>query len=493
VPVTTISLAPHAGCSIVVVFKARNCLTDESLGGKMRGVESHINIKMLEYDDKLLAEAMYHRGRLVTYSEDTTKDGLNIPVRRLPVTARVCRSLMEVAQRNINFGTVLVNTDCSKKLFIKNMSDVPLMYRIVKTKNWVSDEFMNFSGDESLGVVKPHGQHERDFVFSPKMAGRFRETIVISNLQNPQNNVELTVKALVRKRETFALHPPSLDFGSCVSGERSRTLRIEMSNMTSQARTVVMRMFKVVFTERQRNGNSQDESPGKAPTLVWELAESAMSVQYRLEKCTVMEEKINKEEELEKLDRKLRIYIRKGKTSKIAKLKEKILALQGKVGSHDLLGPECSSMASSSTVSPEGSEESFAYSSASESEYSSDDQSDVDDARGPGRPSRSDPQLRDGQCKVVLQPKGVQTILVSISLNLRGTPAVRRQGSGEREGEDLWQRDQGSVLEGVQGSISALLVAHETVSKPVSSLRTYDRVCGCACVFSALVICVPVF
>ena len=222
--------------------------TLQNAGGKIRGVESHINIKMLQFDHNLLEEAMYHRGRLVTYSADsadTVDTGPKIPVRRLPVTARLCRSLMEVAQRHINFGTVQVNNDYTKKLFIKNMSDVPLMYRIDKTKNWVSDEFMNFSGDESLGVIKPHGQHERDFVFSPKIAGRFCETLSIVNIQNPDNVVELTVKALVRKRETFALQPERIEFGSCASGDKTKTVRIELTNMTSQSRTVVLRMSKV--------------------------------------------------------------------------------------------------------------------------------------------------------------------------------------------------------------------------------------------------------
>lgn len=45
-------------------------------------------------------------------------------------------------------GTVLANDDCTKKLIIKNLSDVPLMYQIVKPRNWVSEEFMNFRDDE---------------------------------------------------------------------------------------------------------------------------------------------------------------------------------------------------------------------------------------------------------------------------------------------------------------------------------------------------------
>ena len=32
-------------------------------------------------------------------------------------------------------------------------------------------------------MIKPHGQHERDFVFTPKISGRFCETLRIENLQ----------------------------------------------------------------------------------------------------------------------------------------------------------------------------------------------------------------------------------------------------------------------------------------------------------------------
>jgi hypothetical protein len=46
----------------------------------------------------------------------------------LPVHAKVCQSKMEVAQRHINFGTVMANGEYTKKLFVKNLSDVPLMY-----------------------------------------------------------------------------------------------------------------------------------------------------------------------------------------------------------------------------------------------------------------------------------------------------------------------------------------------------------------------------
>jgi hypothetical protein len=31
--------------------------------------------------------------------------------------------------------------------------------QVVKTKNWVSDEFLNFDGDEAIGVKTPYTLH----------------------------------------------------------------------------------------------------------------------------------------------------------------------------------------------------------------------------------------------------------------------------------------------------------------------------------------------
>ena len=96
------------------------------------------------------------------------------------------------------------------------------MYRIEKTKNWVAQAFMNFDDEDALGVIKPHGIHERDFNFHPKMSGKFQEVLKIKNLQDPLHVVEITVKALVRKRETFQISPPTLAFGRYVIGVMSR-------------------------------------------------------------------------------------------------------------------------------------------------------------------------------------------------------------------------------------------------------------------------------
>ena len=69
----------------------------------------------------------YDRGTLRKVAENSENV---IPPRDLMVTANICRSVMELAQKNINFGTVFKHTKHPQKtLVINNLSEVPLVYR----------------------------------------------------------------------------------------------------------------------------------------------------------------------------------------------------------------------------------------------------------------------------------------------------------------------------------------------------------------------------
>ena len=235
-------------------------------------------------------------------------------------------------------------------------------------------------------------------------AGRFCETLRIENLQDPDNLVTLTVKALVRKRETFVLGPASLDFGRCLDAERSKTTRIELSNMTSASRAVLLRHTGVVLDSRIEALGGVD---AVREMLVPDLA---VAVQYTLEKCQVVDEKVNKEEELEKMERKLRIYERKGKRSKALKMREKMNAMLGK----PFGGETNSDGTTSETASPEGSEKSY----LSDDAYSSDDQSDAEESDWQWRQGKTEKESAGGQCTVFLPGQGVQTILITITVSL---------------------------------------------------------------------------
>ena len=129
----------------------------------------------------------------------------------------------------------------------------------------------------------------------------------------------IIVKAYVRKRETFHLAVSgalaTLGFGRCKAHERSKMQRIELHNCTNSLRSVKLTLGLLAVVH-----NSTKMS----------LPDSILNVSYTFEECTVGEPKMNKEDELEAMHRKLKIYLRKGKHAKAAKLKDKIQALQGK-------------------------------------------------------------------------------------------------------------------------------------------------------------------
>ena len=333
VPVTQVNLAAHAIQSLVLVYTPHNLASGGSKDnrrGRVRPLDSNIDIKMLDYDQSMLDKYLYHRGKPVNYTsegghEDKESD-FKIPVRCLPVTAKVCESIMEVAQHNLNFGTLYVNQDYRKKLIIKNLSDVPLLYQIVKTQNWVSNVFMNFDGDESLGFIKPHGHHERDFVFTPKISLKFREELRIVNLQNPDNVIKILVKAVVRKRDTFSVNPPAIDLGKVTMQMQSKSKRFELYNLTSSSRTVLMKVADVSFEQAT---DSSEHTAASATPMHVKLPDGSICIIFTPEKCSIDGERTNREEELEKMERKLKIYERKGKKAKADKMRLAIQALQG--------------------------------------------------------------------------------------------------------------------------------------------------------------------
>lgn len=124
-------------------------------------------------------------------------------VRELLLKSRVCRSVMNVNQKNINFGRIAASSKSSKKLVVQNMSAIPLVYMVEKTGS-ISSGFLEIKEGE-MGVVKPFGTKEICFEFQPTLAGPFEEKLKIINVQDVENSVSVTIKARVVKRETFKL------------------------------------------------------------------------------------------------------------------------------------------------------------------------------------------------------------------------------------------------------------------------------------------------
>ncbi|RLN55483.1 hypothetical protein BBJ28_00019026, partial [Nothophytophthora sp. Chile5] len=220
-------------------------------------------------------------------------------VRELLLKGRVCRSVMNVNQKNINFGRIAASSKSSKRLIVQNMSATPLVYSVEKTGS-ISSGFLQIKEGE-VGVVKAFGTKEICFQFQPTLAGPFEEKLKIINVQDVGNSVSVTIKAKVVKRETFKL----LQSGTLQSLCKTDQIKIAVRNTSRKKREYVIQLDPsfTVSTLRPTFYFSVDETP---PTIITQAQEKKL------------------DEELEKLEHKLRIAVTKKKSDKIVKLNAKI-------------------------------------------------------------------------------------------------------------------------------------------------------------------------
>ncbi|CCI44022.1 unnamed protein product [Albugo candida] len=228
-------------------------------------------------------------------------------VRELLIRSRVGRSILNVNQKNINFGRMTTCSKSSKKLVVQNMTVLPLIYRVEKTGS-ISSDFLEFKSGE-VGVIKAFGSREICFQFQPSLPGPFEEKLKIVNVQDPENYVSVTMKAKVAKPETFKVsyNEQKLSFGRCFLDTKSEEIVIRVRNTSRKRRDYVLQIdpatcFSVATL---------------SPTLFFHMndAPSAALTQAQEKKL---------DEELEKLEHKLRIATTKKKNDKIARIQSKI-------------------------------------------------------------------------------------------------------------------------------------------------------------------------
>lgn len=274
-------------------------------------------------------------------------------VRELLLKGRVCRSVLNVNQKNINFGRIAASSKSSKRLVVQNMAAVPLVYSVEKTGS-ISSGFLQIKEGE-VGVVKAFGTKEICFEFLPTLAGPFEERLKIVNVQDASNSVSVIIKAKVVKRETFKLLQAgkTLALGKCLVGERSDEIKISIRNMSRKKREYVIQLDPA-FSEATLRPNfffSIDDTPA---TTITQAQEKKL------------------DEELEKLEHKLRIAVTKKKTEKIEKLNAKISRVKALLNGEQVLDGSLTDTESDAGGPGAGSESGEAeyYDSNSESEFS---------------------------------------------------------------------------------------------------------------------------
>lgn len=289
---SVLNLAPREELTIYVLLKPLSRIRS-SLSGSSKKIEERIFINLLEYDE----DAVRSKSALEQMGRPDLK---NIPPRELFVQANMCRSVMGITQKFINFGSILNTEEKTKTITVSNLSEISLLYRITKTGSIASGD-LQFDDDISLvGQIRPYGSNDFHLTFKPSIAGKFLETITIENLQDPEDTKVITIKAYIEMPEKFLLKAVEIDFGEVMLDRRSPVRKLVLVNNTKRRRIYEIR-----------------EDMSSCPHCKFEF-------DYGLEEVSALAETEKLEAELEKRMHKLRISIRKNKVDKIKKLTERV-------------------------------------------------------------------------------------------------------------------------------------------------------------------------
>lgn len=229
----------------------------------------------------------------------------DIPVREVILRSQLCRSVMDLGQKNINFGLVERNERHAKTIILHNRSETPLLYAIRKSGSIASGDIDLDVG--RYGVVRAYGKREVDFVFEPTLSGPFMEKLVIENIRDRTNDQVLLLKAQVRKPSTFLIKSLELSFGRCMVDQSCpRVETIILTNTNKQSRMFEVRVDpnEVIF------GRYYGE-------FDFEIKEDDSN--------TISKEA---EEEIENLEQKLKIAKRKAQPDKVKKYLRKLAKLK---------------------------------------------------------------------------------------------------------------------------------------------------------------------
>ncbi|CAG8445677.1 3690_t:CDS:10 [Ambispora leptoticha] len=306
VPVKLIEIPPGTERQIIVVFTPNGRLKP-LVQGLPRKQDARIFLRLIEFDrdiEQPQFESLIHG------------DLSQIPVRELLVRSTLCRSIMVIGQKNINFGVIDKNENRNKTIVIQNRSEVPLLYTIRKSGSIASGDIV--FGDGRYGVIRGYGKKEVEFTFDPSLPGAFHEKLIIENIQDRENDQTVYVKANIRKHSIFSIQPSNINFGPCpINKNATYVQHIVISNIDKQPRTFEVRVdpkeLQYNYCTGEVQFSIQDDIEGGFQT-------SGLVSQEM-------------EEEIENLEQKVKIAKRKGREDKVKKLEKKIARLQrGKVG-----------------------------------------------------------------------------------------------------------------------------------------------------------------
>ncbi|KAI8894172.1 hypothetical protein BC833DRAFT_624198 [Globomyces pollinis-pini] len=321
-----ISISPLENQTVYLIL---NCSSSSHSGiqGKPRKLDCSIFFKMVEFDREI---------KHTQFEQLLKEDDISlIPVRELMIRSVVCRSVMELGQKHINFGSLDKTERLTKRIVIRNKSEVPLLYSVRKSGSIASGDII-FS-DDRAGVIRGYGKREIGFVFDPSLPGPFQEKIIIENVQNPDNNQTLIVKANIRQPAIFSIEKPIISFGSCLIDQLSPVVQTIVISNTSTKNT---KIFEVRV-------DPQELKFQQCRCEVWFSMDGEES-EHNSPKMVLSKDV---EEKIEQLEQKLKIQSRKGRPEKVEKIAEKLRLLRSGKGLDDF-DPENSAKDAAPPESP---------------------------------------------------------------------------------------------------------------------------------------------
>lgn len=287
VPARTLTVPPGSSRQLIVVLTP-NGSTRPHITTRAKRAESRIFIKLVDYDKTML-------NAVVGDSHDVNE----LPVRDLVIRSSCVRSVLEVQQSSINFGTCERGDTKSRTIVIHNKSDCVGVFRM-RTSGSIASGNLKL-GVGRYGVISAFGRKEvASFSFTPSLVGNYNETITVENVLDSHNDQSVLVKATVRKMPTFSLDVTKLDIAPNAPGTWPTCASFVVTNTSKSERTLVIEASEVTDAAFAEVSLSRDEKD----------AGSALSK--------------GEEEEVEGLLQKLKIARRKNKADKIAKYEKRL-------------------------------------------------------------------------------------------------------------------------------------------------------------------------
>lgn len=240
-----------------------------------------------------------------------------IPVlRKVIVRAQICKSCMELGQKNINFGIVDRGKRHHKTIILYNKSETPLIYTIKKSGSIASSDIHLGAGRH--GVIRAFGKKEIGFTFIPTLPGSFMEQLEVVNIRDKEDTNIVSLKAMIRRPESFTIKSlmPELFFSACKKDNVNKETII-VTNTNKQSR-----MFEI----RMEYDNVQPQQPYKVEFFI----------DHGYQQNEGMFLSKEEEEEIENLEQKLKIAERKNQPEKIKKYLKKLSKLKKQRQHEDL-------------------------------------------------------------------------------------------------------------------------------------------------------------